>query len=156
MARNPDRDTWIYSLNEYELRCLANDFCINLTGLNPVLRDRILRYVRVRYGEVNIPWERRNTFNAFAMHTDVMQDSNPWGLQMPSFSNIQGMPSFNLISALTKGFATTATTTSKVTTIASTGAAETIRNATLLAAFQATSGHHSVHLILISPVIDLS
>lgn len=146
---------------------MGNEFCISPTGLTPILRDRILRYMIVRDRNIKIPWDRIDTYHAFAMQPNAMQGSNPFGLQIPSFSNIYGHSSNHGLS-ITTGFATSATTISTTTTTASTVTAEAMRDATLLDAFPATSSHEAPSYltrnfinrladpIFVSPVIELS
>lgn len=86
---------------------------------------------------------------------------------MPSFSNIHGHSNNHGLS-FTPGFATTVTTTLTITITASTGTIEIMRNATLPAAFPATSStetpsrltlnfnHRSTDPFFVSPIIDLS
>ena len=62
MDFNPT-DSWVYTLGETELRRLANACNINAAGVVPILRDRVVRYIKKRAGDNNIPWEADDTQN---------------------------------------------------------------------------------------------
>ena len=57
-------ESWVYTLGETELRRLANAFNINAAGVVPIVRDRVVRYIKKRAGDTNIPWEEEDTPDA--------------------------------------------------------------------------------------------
>ena len=56
-------ESWVYTLGEIELRRLANAFNINAAGVVPILRDRVVRFIKKRAGDNNIPWEEDDTLD---------------------------------------------------------------------------------------------
>ena len=57
-------ESWVYTLGETELRRLANAFNIYAARVVPILKDRVVRYIKKRAGDTNIPWEADDTLDA--------------------------------------------------------------------------------------------
>ena len=57
-------ESWVYTLGETELRRLANAFNINAVGVVPILRGCVVRYIKKKAGDTNIPWEEDDTPDA--------------------------------------------------------------------------------------------
>ena len=104
-------ESWVYTLGEIELRRLANAFNINAAGVVAILRDRVVRNIKKRAGDNNIPWEVDDTLDA--SQTQIRHDQTV--SKKPSdFSNILGATAFNAHALATS----TLTTTSTITTSA--------------------------------------
>lgn len=57
MSNIRDKITWVFTLNETDLRRLAIKFCVNPTGNLPIIRDKIVRFLHRREGVTNITWD---------------------------------------------------------------------------------------------------
>ena len=57
-------ESWVYTLGETELRRLANALNINEAGVVPILRDCVVRYIKKRVSDTDIPWEEDDTLDA--------------------------------------------------------------------------------------------
>ena len=104
-------ESWVYTLGETELRRLANAFNINAAGMVPILRDRVVRYIKKRAGDTNIPWEEDDTLDA---SQSQIRDDQTVSQKPSDFSNILGVTAYNAHALATS----TATTTSTITTCA--------------------------------------
>ena len=104
-------ESWIYTLGETEVRRLANAFNINAAGVVPILRDRVVRYIKKRAGDNNIPWEADDTLDA---SQPQIRDDQTVSRKPSYLSSILGATAFNAHALATS----TAATTSTVTTCA--------------------------------------
>ena len=104
-------ESWIYTLGEIELRRLANAFNINAAGVVPILRDRVVRYIKKRAGDNNIPWEEDETLDT---SQSQIRDDQTVSRKPSELSNILDATAFNTYVHATP----TATTTSTIMTCA--------------------------------------
>ena len=103
----------VYTLGETELRRLANAFDTNAATVIPILRDRLVRYIKKRAGDNNIPWEADDTLD---VSQPQIRDDQTVSRKPSDLSNILGATAFNAHALATS----TATTKSTITTCAGT------------------------------------
>ena len=104
-------ESWVYTLGETELRRLVNAFNINTAGVAPILKDRVVRYIKKRAGDTNIPWKEDDTPDA---PQSQICDDQTVSRKPSDLSNILGATAFKAHAHATS----TATTTSTITTCA--------------------------------------
>ena len=104
-------ESWVYTPGETELRRLANAFNINAAGVVPILKDRVVRYIKKTAGDSNIPWEAYDTLGT---SQPQIRDNRTVSRKPSDLSNILGATAFNAHALATS----TVTTTSTITTCA--------------------------------------
>ena len=115
----------------------------NAAGAVPILRDRVIRYIKKRAGDNNIPWDADDTLDA---SQPQIRDDQTVSTKPSDFSNILGVTAFHAHAHATS----TATTTSTITTCA--GASYAPYSQAYFAAYPGPVASHFDHASRFVPV----